>query len=317
MDKVSETGHIDVSCLIPNKNGSKYFPYLQSYFEKIQDLDIEIIVVDDRSTDGSIQLLEAWAKRDPRVKILRNPGNGLVDALNHGLEVANADWVARFDVDDEYSTLRLKAQFDAIEPDTVLLFSDFTLINSQGNIIGALSGPISQIESIVSFFSNRRTPHSSAFFHRESAIKVGKYRKEEFLAEDMGLWMRLSKLGKAHSVPQSLMSYRVSSNSLLSANRSLSYLRRGEIRNLYPFSEYLRDGLDQFPKTSKMIKTFEHSESRLVLHTFELLELAYHFRDYKSAIKLTLRTLIVFKFRHLKEVTNINKLRKKKNFAQR
>lgn len=316
MDKVSKTGQIDVSCLIPNKNGSQYFPYLISYFEDVQGLEIEIIVVDDRSTDGSVELLAAWEKRDPRVKILHNPGNGLVEALNHGLEFARADWIARFDVDDEYSTFRLKAQLDAVKSDTVLLFSDFNLIDSYGEEIGTLSGPISHIESMVSLFSNRRTPHSSAFFHRESVIKVGKYIQGEFLAEDMGLWLRLSKLGKVHSVPQSLMSYRVSPNSLLSTNRSMSYLRRDEIRSSYPFLEYLRGGLDQFPRTIEMINNFEQSEKRLVLHTLELFELIHHFRDYKSAIKLVFRALIVFKYRHYKEIAKISRLRKIKNQVQ-
>ncbi|AGK56323.1 glycosyl transferase family 2 [Hyphomicrobium denitrificans 1NES1] len=57
-------------------------------------------MIDDASSVGSISLLEPVAASDPRLRLLKNPGSGLVAALNFGLSQARAEFVARMDADD-------------------------------------------------------------------------------------------------------------------------------------------------------------------------------------------------------------------------
>src|SRR5690606_39906083 len=60
----------------------------------------EVVAVDDGSSDATPELLDAWARRDGRVRVLRPPVRGLVAALNAGLDAASGELVARMDVDD-------------------------------------------------------------------------------------------------------------------------------------------------------------------------------------------------------------------------
>ena len=62
--------------------------------------DLELLVIDDGSRDGAVAALAPLAVRDPRLRLLENPGAGLVAALNYGLAQARAALVARMDADD-------------------------------------------------------------------------------------------------------------------------------------------------------------------------------------------------------------------------
>ncbi|MEM6732807.1 MAG: glycosyltransferase family 2 protein, partial [Myxococcota bacterium] len=60
---------------------------------------LELIAIDDRSVDGSGCFLKRLAEQDSRLRVVSNPGNGLIDALNHGLSVARGPFIARMDAD--------------------------------------------------------------------------------------------------------------------------------------------------------------------------------------------------------------------------
>lgn len=70
----------------------------------------EVLAVDDHSRDGSGDLLRARARGDRRLRVLPNPGRGLVSGLNHGLARARASLVARMDADDRMHRERLALQ---------------------------------------------------------------------------------------------------------------------------------------------------------------------------------------------------------------
>jgi hypothetical protein len=72
--------------------------------------DIELVAVDDGSSDGSLERLGRWSQRDARVRVLRSPGRGIVDALRFGVREARADLVARMDADDVCLPERLEMQ---------------------------------------------------------------------------------------------------------------------------------------------------------------------------------------------------------------
>jgi hypothetical protein len=72
--------------------------------------EIEIVAVDDGSTDGSRERLEAWARRDGRVRVLATAGTGIVDALNLGVRASSSELVARMDADDVCHPERLARQ---------------------------------------------------------------------------------------------------------------------------------------------------------------------------------------------------------------
>jgi glycosyltransferase involved in cell wall biosynthesis len=85
--------------------------------------DLELVAVDDGSTDGSLELLAQRASRDGRIRVLRSPGRGIVDALNRGVAAARTPLVARMDADDVCEPHRLRRQLERMRrpdgPDVV------------------------------------------------------------------------------------------------------------------------------------------------------------------------------------------------------
>jgi len=80
-----------------------------------RDVGLELIAVDDGSTDGSGEFLEESARRDSRIRVISGPHRGLVAALNAGLAECRGEFVARMDADDAMLPGRLKRQVDFLE----------------------------------------------------------------------------------------------------------------------------------------------------------------------------------------------------------
>lgn len=90
-----------VSIIIPVYNAEKYLaPCLQSALGQ-SEADIEVIAVDDASTDRSLEILRSFATRDPRLKVLANEKNlGQAATRNRGIDVSTGRWIAFLDNDD-------------------------------------------------------------------------------------------------------------------------------------------------------------------------------------------------------------------------
>jgi glycosyltransferase involved in cell wall biosynthesis len=304
-----------VTCLIPNKNGHSFFPYLEDYFQRVNFTNLEILIIDDGSKDKSFESAAAWAARDSRVTLLRNTGSGLVDALNFGIEKSRYEWIARFDVDDQYEDSRLESQLHVVDSETLLVFADFRFLLNDGYRSKTIPGPMSHLPTLISFYSNRRTPHSSALFLKRAAIEAGLYRQDEYLAEDLGLWLRISKLGKIRSVPLPLMDYRVSQTSLLSQNRKASIEVRNAIRNKVDFVSQAKIAVQLLHKTRAYYESLPLSQMRFTLHIFELLEVFVKEKRFKFVFALLIKALPTLGYKHYLSIIYVLYLRRKKNLS--
>jgi len=91
-----------LSVVIPNYNHAKFLPACLAAVASQSVPADEIIVVDDASTDNSLEVLEGLARQYPTLKVFRNPKNlGVAGAVNHGLEVATGEFIALEGADDE------------------------------------------------------------------------------------------------------------------------------------------------------------------------------------------------------------------------
>jgi glycosyltransferase involved in cell wall biosynthesis len=122
-----------VSVVMPVYNGAQWLPAaLESVLGQTLS-DIEVLVVDDASTDESARLAEGYAARDPRVKVLRQPSNrGPAAARNVALDRARGTWVAIVDADDEIRPDRLRLLAEAGEREHADLIADGILFEGRG-----------------------------------------------------------------------------------------------------------------------------------------------------------------------------------------
>jgi glycosyltransferase involved in cell wall biosynthesis len=209
----------DISVLLPVKNGEKYIKdSLHNLLKTIGSSD-EILVIDDYSTDGTKNIVITGINNDDRIRYIKNSKPGLVNALNFGINESVNTWIARADVDDKYEINRLSEQRKNILANTVGIFTDYDFFSESHDYLGTIPSAIDANAVSVSLISSQRTAHPSILFNREAVINAGGYREIDFPAEDLSLWLRMSRLGDLISIPKTLLHYRLSPGSITGTRR--------------------------------------------------------------------------------------------------
>ena len=215
-----------VTALMPVKNGAvflkKSLPQLQLSCKTTD----EILIIDDFSDDNTADIVKDAAKTDQRIRLLSNSNHGIVGALNLGLSEASNEWIARFDVDDHYEVGRLEEQRVSISANVIGIFSDYDFFGEDFQYLGTIPSAIDSDAVAVSLISSQRTAHPSILFNKGSVLDVGGYKQEDFPAEDLSLWLRMSRVGDLVSIPKVLLHYRLSAGSVTGTKRQASILKK-------------------------------------------------------------------------------------------
>ena len=106
-----------VSIIVPVYNIEKYLSRCVESLREQTYKEIQILLVDDGSTDGSGALCDAFAAEDPRIQVIHKPNGGLSDARNAGLDAATGEWILFVDGDDYLSADGVQRLLDAAQPD--------------------------------------------------------------------------------------------------------------------------------------------------------------------------------------------------------
>jgi glycosyltransferase involved in cell wall biosynthesis len=212
---------LKVSVVIPVHNGEKY---LSQAIESVMDQthrDLELLVVDDGSTDSSAAIIHRFALQDRRIRVLTQENLGVAAAGNRGLQEAGCEWVARLDADDVFLPEKLERQvaFLRRNPDAKIVGTLACFINHAGRPLGLVGteGPYTPAEFDRLIGENRPIyfVNSSTLMHRETVLGVGSYRGAFAPAEDVDLWIRMADKGHLMlKVPEPLLLYRLHGASL-------------------------------------------------------------------------------------------------------
>ena len=294
-----------VSIVLPIKNGFSYLPALENYFELNLLPTDQLILINDGSDDGSENFLTGWKKRSQNINLINTKGIGLVACLNLGVQESVHEWIARFDVDDLYAKNRIEHQYSAITPKAVAIFADYRFIDSNGKNYGRITSPLLPVPTALSLINNLRTAHPCAFYKKTAVIESGGYREEDFLAEDLSLWLRMSRIGEVISVPNLLLNYRITDSSTTSINRDKAVSQKNAVLKsillekslFYNCVEHIRSIFEHYEK-------FEESESRKLLLVNDLIA-------FQNILKLkndALIEIMLITIRHLGRPSTISEL---------
>ncbi len=211
------TNRPKVSVILPVYNAGGY---LDAAVRSILDQsfsDLELVVIDDGSTDGSGDLLCAHADRDSRVRLIRRENQGLVATLAELIDRASGELLARMDADDIALPNRLDAQVRfLVEHQKVVCIGGGVILIDEHDKELHHPPPVLGNAHVQRSALEGRMPicHPAAMF-RASAIKaVGGYRPEAYPSEDLDLWLRLGEVGELDNVPEAVLRYRVHSSSI-------------------------------------------------------------------------------------------------------
>jgi glycosyltransferase involved in cell wall biosynthesis len=164
--------------------------------------DLEVVAVDDGSTDGTRKKLGEWARRDARLRVLGRGHEGVVASLSAGLAECRALLIARMDADDLSQPERLAKQAALLEVDPGLALAGCLVEGiPRGGVregfriyIDWLNGLVSPEDIARQIFVESPLPHPSVMIRREWLERAGGYEDNGW-PEDYDLWLRLHLLG--------------------------------------------------------------------------------------------------------------------------
>jgi cellulose synthase/poly-beta-1,6-N-acetylglucosamine synthase-like glycosyltransferase len=204
-----------VSVLLPARDAAATLPACLASIARQIETDFECVVVDDGSRDETRAIADAFARRDPRFRVVALAPRGIVGALNEGLSACRGRWVARMDADDLMHRDRLAAQLAALEADPTLTgvgchVRCFPRSRLQPGLrdyeawLRAIDGPR---RVAVERFVECPLPHPTWMLRREVAEAIG-WRDREW-PEDWDFLLRLFASGRRMGiVPRRLLAWR-------------------------------------------------------------------------------------------------------------
>ncbi len=249
-----------ISIVLPVYNGAEYLQQaIVSCLCQTHD-NLELIVVDDCSTDDSLIIARECASRDARVKVLSHAENRkLPAALNTGFSEVRGDFLTWTSHDNLYAESTIEVLLSALKdnPSAGLAYSDFYTIDG----VGEVDGEVRLKEPDQLIFEN--VVGASFLYRREVHDVIGPYDEDLFLAEDYDYWLRARReFGFIH-LKEKLYFYRNHSGSLT----------RSKLERVFPAFEkalfkYMQD-------TNKEVK---------YKINYNMMRMAYTYNNHKKSI---------------------------------
>jgi glycosyltransferase involved in cell wall biosynthesis len=217
----------DVSVVMSVYNGARYLaPSIESVLCQ-EGVNLELVAVDDGSTDESPDILKLYAQRDSRVRVLAQEHRGLTRALILGCNEARGDCIARIDAGDTMAPDRLRLQKEALDRKPGVAFvscwTEFfgpeweplrTEKGRQPPPDGGSALPRVPGENLVA----GPTHHGSVMFRRSAYEAAGGYRSQFYYGQDWDLWYRLAEAGGFLIIPVALYKARLTADGIGAGN---------------------------------------------------------------------------------------------------
>jgi glycosyltransferase involved in cell wall biosynthesis len=219
-----------VSVVMPIHNGQPFVREAVASVLAQTHRDLELVAVDDGSSDDTPAILQEFAAADPRVRVVAQARGGIARARNRALREARAEWVVNLDHDDVMLPNRVERQiaFIGTHPDVKVFSSRGYYINAAGTIFGKTKcEPITTREAFERYYATNQPigiNQSAAAMHRPTVLAVGGYRSQFDAVEDIDLWNRLTERG--HLVLQQeevLIKYRIHGSSVTASRTRQSW----------------------------------------------------------------------------------------------
>lgn len=213
-DTVSGTGaEPRVSVLMTTHNGAALIGESIATVLNQSMREFELIVVDDASTDSTPSLLQAFAQRDGRIRVLRADRNlGVVGSRNMGFAACRGAYLAALDHDDLCHPDRLALQSAYLDrtPEVVLVGTQIAILNDKRREIARNPGGLSPAAARWLLHIDNPLTWSSVMMRVDAVRRLGQFlRPEAEYADDFDLYHRLARIGDIAWLDDVLTTYRV------------------------------------------------------------------------------------------------------------
>ena len=211
---------LPLSIILPNYNHAQVLPCaIQSVLSQSFS-DFELVIVDDGSTDGSVDVIQSYLKKDKRVRLLRHANNrGIAAAYATGVPEASGVYLQQFSATDYYASGFLEKSLHMLQKypqigicctDAGLFIDDpqeFTSFPLIKNAPGPLIFPPSKIQQVFKY-AHLSIPGLTSIVRREAFLKYGGYQNRLHFMSDWFLTLQISLFEGAIYIPETLTLFR-------------------------------------------------------------------------------------------------------------
>lgn len=214
MEKKEKKNEPLVSVIIPVYNAEKVVKFTLDSVINQTYKNLEIICVNDCSKDNSLEILNEYAKKDKRIKVLSNEKNsGVAQTRNNGLKIATGEYIAFVDSDDIWDLTKTEKQIDfMLTSDYKLAFTSVKFIDNDGSDTGKTFIVPKEVKFKSLLKQNVITLSSSII--SKDVLKDRLFHNDE-LHEDFIMWLEILKedVEKAYGLQETLVDYRLTQGS--------------------------------------------------------------------------------------------------------
>ncbi|MBE0414739.1 glycosyltransferase [Yoonia sp.] len=198
-----------VSVIIPAYNAEKYLEEAVASVLRQSVPPVEILIVDDGSTDRTLAIAQGLAAQHAQITVLTRPNGGSGPARNTGIAQASGEYLLFLDADDRLheNAIRDHLRAFADRPEAVMVFGANDVIDAQGVLINPNPTPVEDVT--LEDLAMRVTPCPSQCLYRRAAVlKINGYNEAFQFSQDVDLNLRIIRIGGVFSHGIKVMDYR-------------------------------------------------------------------------------------------------------------
>lgn len=223
-----------VSVIVPAFNAQRTIDKTLLSVRQQTHRNLDIVVVDDGSTDETYRIASGQSLLDDRIRIIRQPNKGVAAARNRGIAEARADFVATIDADDVWRPSKIARQvklLDELGPKVKLVYAWSAHIDGDGNVIKCDEGPKFTGDVLPTLcYGNFVGNGSSALIRKATVVELGGYDmslrdRQAQGCEDWSLFLRIAATGHFAVVPEFLTGYRQAADAM---SRNVAQMLRSD-----------------------------------------------------------------------------------------
>ena len=214
-----------VSVLMPTFNAEQFIEEaIRSILEQTHR-NLELIVLDDGSTDETLAIASRMAAQDARVRVESVDHGGVSRAMNFGVSKARHEWISIMNADDIMAATCIERILEVASENPAVLawgvhairFGGAGFRRSDGALIRQGRSDIPGFEESMELGELPRILHGGSMYRKTTALEVGGYNERYSRGEDLDFFSRVAVLGPILSLPEVLYQYRFVATSLSNA----------------------------------------------------------------------------------------------------
>lgn len=243
---------IEVSVVIPTYNSEQYIKHaIDSAL--LQNVEKEIIVVDDASTDNTRELLNCYIQNNNIIYIRNKENLGVAESRNIGIRLAKGDYIAFLDADDWWDKNKLEQQISYMKKYGYLLSGTAReLVSEKGEVLNKFI-PVQKHITYRELLHHNSLVCSSVVLNKELALKVPMEHSD--LHEDYLVWLKVLRIcGEACGINKPLVYYRMTKNgksrrrikSAIMTYKVYRILGFGRVKSMFYLTSHLLNGIKKY-----------------------------------------------------------------------